>query len=238
MPLVTIRAAWGLSDVPKRKVGYLLLFGAALWLLGSAVAQTPSSRVEGNQFISPANPKIRLSLSDGLKYLGVVPFKIDSLAAGHRYVFVRADEGKHIQQMFIVQQEGFLPSSSEIYRYAIRNPVRLGKFDYWHSVLIYDNEKNIREEPGKEADLTLQFLKAHGYQLESELVMSRFARPADAQHKHEVIFFCYENLSAYGKKLAELPHDSDGDATGLEADEIKKREDQSCRDSFQVVGDE
>ncbi|MGZ4818808.1 MAG: hypothetical protein ACXVZJ_09285 [Terriglobales bacterium] len=52
-----------------------------------------------------------------------------------------------------------------------------------------------------------RFLAAHGYMLEPELIMSRFARPADSQHKHEIIFFCFENLSSYEHKLADFPEE-------------------------------
>jgi hypothetical protein len=48
------------------------------------VVSRPASRVEGRQLISSANPQIRVKVDASLKYLGVVPFSIDDLAAGHR----------------------------------------------------------------------------------------------------------------------------------------------------------
>ena len=41
--------------------------------------------------------------------------------------------------MFIIQQEGFLPSSDDTYKYPITNPVKLGSFEYRQTVIIYDN---------------------------------------------------------------------------------------------------
>lgn len=203
----------------------------ALFTLKAATCQTQPSRVEGNTFISPDNPKIRVSIDKNLEYVGSVPFTIDHVAAGKRYVFVHATPDKHVQQMFIIQQEGFLPTSDDTYKYPITSPVKLGSFEYRHSVIMYDNDVEIRKEPGKEGDLTKRFLTAHGYRLEPELIMPRFARPADPGHRHEIIFFCYENLASYGHKLTDFPEGPDR----TELQDIKLKADENCRDTFQVA---
>src|ERR1700749_937501 len=121
-------------------------------------AQTQESRVEGNIFISAENPKLRLAVDQKFRYLGSVPFTIGKIAAGHRFIFVHAAADKRVQQMFVIQQEGFLPSSDDTYKYPITDPARLGNSDYRHSVTFDDNDADIREGPGKEADLTKRFL--------------------------------------------------------------------------------
>jgi hypothetical protein len=199
--------------------------------LKPAGGQTQASRVEGNTFVSPDNPKIRVTVDKGLDYVGSVPFTMDHVAAGKRYVFVHATPDKHVQQMFIIQQEGFLPPWDETYKYPITNPVKLGSFEYRHSVIIYDNAAAIVEEPGNEGDVTKRFLMAHGYILEPGLIMPRFARPADSQHKHEIIFFCYENLSSYGHRVTDFPEGSDS----LIEQDIKHKVDENCRSIFQVT---
>lgn len=206
------------------------LVACALWTVGFQHSEAQSAPVEHNTFVSPANPKIHVKVNKKLEYVGGVPFTIDDEAGGNRYVFVHATRDKHIQQMFVIQQEGFFSSSNEIYRYKITNPAKLGNFDYQHSVIMYDDEANIREEPGKEADLTRRFLAARGYVLEPELVMSRFARPADSERKHEIIFFCYENLSSYGHKLRDFPEGSESP----EKQEVKLKVDENCREDFRV----
>ena len=196
--------------------------------LRAAAAQ--SSRVEKNTFISPANPALRVEVNRRLRYVGSLPFTIDDVAGGNRYVFVRATADKHVQQMFIIQQEGFFPSSNDTYKYSITHAARLGESDYQHSVIIDDYDARVREEPGKEADLTQRFLRARGYVLEPEMVMSRFARPADTQHKHEIIFFCHENLSSYGHQLRDFPEGQDNP----EKQKILDKVDENCRNSFHV----
>jgi hypothetical protein len=209
-------------------LGCLLAF--TLWASGSQRCQAQSAQVEHNTFISPANPKIRVKVDRKFEYVGSLPFTIDDQAGGNRYVFVHATRDKHVRQMFIIQQEGFFASSGEIYRYKITTPAKLGNFDYQHSVIMYDDEANIREEPGKEADLTRRFLATRGYVLEPELVMSRFARPADSERKHEIIFFCYENLSSYGHKLKDFLERSESP----DKQEIKLKVDENCREDFRV----
>ena len=163
-------------------------------------------------------------------YVGSFPFTIDDVAGGHRYVFAQVDSNKHIRRMFIVQQEGFLPSSGDTYKYPITNPATLGSVDYQHSVIMDNNDVRVREEPGKEADLTEQFLKLHGYVSEPEVIMSRFARPADTQRRHEIIFFCYENLSSYGHKLSDFPEG----LSSPEKEKIKRQVDENCQHIFRV----
>jgi len=215
---------------PRIGIGLSCFIALTLWAAEPADNRDQSSRVENNTFISPDNPEIRVSVDRKFKYVGSLPFAIDDVARGNRYVFVQADPKKHIQRMFIVQQEGFLPSSNDTYKYPITNPETLGGSDYQHSVIIDDNDARIREEPGKEADVTQRFLALHGYLLEPEVIMSRFARPADAQHKHEIIFFCYENLSSYGHKLTDFPEGLDNP----EKQNIKHKADENCRRVFRV----
>ncbi|MBV9086976.1 MAG: hypothetical protein JOY79_05800, partial [Acidobacteriaceae bacterium] len=181
-------------------IGLSVLIAVISWAAEPANCQDQLSRVESNTFISTENPDIRVNVDRKFKYIGSVPFVIENAAKGNRYIFVQANPEKHIQRMFIIQQQGFVPSSGEIYRYKITTPAKLGTSDYQHSVILYDNDANIREEPGKESDLTKRFLADQGYVLEPELVMSRFARPVGSERKHEIIFFCFENLSSYRHK--------------------------------------
>jgi hypothetical protein len=217
-----------MSD-PRIRVGLICLLALTL-----AAAEPPHNRdvsswVRNNTFISPDNPRIRVKVDRKFEYVGSVPFTIGD-AGGNRYVFVHATRAKHIDRMFIIQQEGFFASSNDTYKYRITSPAKLGSFEYQHSVILDDNDAVIREEPGKEADLTQRFLAAHGYVLEPELIMSRFARPADAQRKHEIIFFCFENLSSYGHKLSDFPEGS----ANPEKQRIKQKVDEDCRNAFRV----
>jgi len=214
----------------RRGIGLGCFIALIFWAAEPANCQDQLSRVESNTFISSDNPDIRVSVDRKFKYIGSFPFAVEKVARGNRYIFVQANPEKHIQRMFIIQQEGFVQSSDEIYRYKITTPAKLGISDYQHSVILYDNDANIREEPDKEAELTQRFLADHGYVLEPELVMSRFARSADPERKHEIIFFCFENLSSYRHKLKDFREASDS----TEKQDIKQKADKNCRSTFRV----
>lgn len=222
----------GKSRMAGLRIGFAVSYWAALALCAGqpSANSEAAARVEKNTFLSSSNPKIRVEVNKKLKYIGEVPFTIGDQASGVRHLFIRATRDKNVQQMFLIQREGILPSSDDTYKYRITKPAMLGSFAYQHSVIFEDMAATIREEPGKEADVTQQFLTAHGYVLEPDLVMSRFARPADPEHKHEIIFFCFENLSAYGHRLADFSTGSDNP----NKEEIKKKADENCRDAFRV----
>ena len=219
-----------MPEAARIGIGLGFLIALISWAAEPANCQDQLSRVESNTFISSDNPDIRVNVDTKFKYIGSLPFAIEKVARGNRYIFVQANPEKHIQRMFIIQQEGFVPSSDEIYRYKITTPAKLGISDYQHSVILYDNDANIREEPGKEADLTKRFLADQGYVLEPELVMSRFARSADSERKHEIIFFCFENLSSYRHKLEDFREGLDSP----EKQDIKQKVDENCRSAFRV----
>jgi hypothetical protein len=188
------------------------------------------TRVEGHTFISPVNPKIRVQVDKKFMYVGSVPFVIDKVAAGKRYVFVRATQKHFIEQMFLIQQEGFLPTSDDTYKYRLMNSAKLGNAEYLHSVILYDNDASIREAPGKEAEVTTRFLAEQGYVMDPEQVMSRVARPVDEQRRHEIVLFCFENLATFGHRLADFPEGSQN----LEKELIKKQADENCQKTFRV----
>lgn len=229
---MTFLKRWRLILMPRLRVGIALscLVAHTVWAGQPASNRHQLPGVKHNIFVSPENPQIRVTVDKKFKYVGSVPFTIDGLAGGNRYVFVHAPEGKHIQRMFIIQQEGFLPTSNDTYKYKITNSATLGRSEYQHSVMLYDNDAIVREAPGKEADVTWRFLIAHGYVLEPELIQVRFARAADSQRKHEIILFCYENLSSHGYKLADFPKDSDSPKKL----DIKQAADENCRNAFRV----
>lgn len=194
------------------------------------MSQSAPAQVQHNTFTSSENPVLVLTVDRHFKYLGSLPFTIDGVAAGYRYLFVQAGPSKHVQKMFVIQHEGFLPSANDTYRYKITTPAKLGHFDYQHTVILDDNAARIREEPDKEAAATQRFLSNRGYSLGPELVMARFARPVGEARRHEIIFFCFENLASYGHKLSDFANGADA----AEQESIKANVDKNCRASFEV----
>jgi hypothetical protein len=117
-------------------------------------------------------------------------------------MWAEVDTGKRLRRTFIVQVEGYYPDDQGFYKYG--TPRR----SLSTQCFIYDNDQSAREKPGNESDLTRQFFRDKGYEWESQLVMSRFARIVDDSRKHEIIFFYYENLKNYTtKRAADFPEE-------------------------------
>ena len=154
--------------------------------------------MRGGVFVSETLPPFRLTPGAGLVYLGAHPFRIGAIAEGERHVFADRADGV-VHRLLVLQFESILPSSTEEYRYRITNPVELGGIPYRHSVHLYRVSDSIREAPGSELALTVDFLREKGLTLPDEQAMSRYARVIGADRKHELLIFYHESLVDWGK---------------------------------------
>jgi len=154
--------------------------------------------MRGGVFVSETLPTFRLTPGPGLVYLGAHPFRIGAIAEGERHVFAE-HAGGIVRRLLVLQFENILPSSTEEYRYRISNPVELGGVPYRHSVHLYRISESIREDPGSELALTVDFLQGKGLTLPDEQAMSRYARVIGADKKHELLIFYHESLADWGK---------------------------------------
>jgi hypothetical protein len=205
--------------VGDSKIRYRIILVILLCVATQLRTTEPVRTVRDNTLASDRLPAISVQVQKEFKYLGRIPLNIKNIAVGERFVFVHADQNLRIHRMFIVQMEGFLPDVEEIYRWKMENPRRLGHHDYRHNVSFYDNEAEIRENPGSEAEATMSFLKAKGYSLDVELTQSRFARVVGDDRKHEFLLFYTESMRDHGLKLADFSEDKPTNANKLSVEE-------------------
>ena len=191
------------SNIEKLLICLILLVFA-----NSVFAQTAERRVVKNTLISDKLPKIKIVIDKKFKYVGSFAFKIREVAAGERYVFVDAKNGK-VNRMFIAQFEGFLPGVDDFYRYNFDNAQMFGSHKFRQNTFAYSNAESRRENPVGEGVLTFDFLKKKGFSLEDELMMSRFLTVPDAEKKHELILFYIENVNQTKHKLSEFYKDDE-----------------------------
>jgi hypothetical protein len=169
-------------------VAWLICFGvAAAKSIPQSSLPEPNADVQGNILSADAPYSLKITPDPKFQYLGRFPFDIAGIAGGYRYVWGEADSGKHLHRTFIVQAEGYYPDNQDFYKYGTPTPATLAGDAYQHNVWIYDNDQSAQEKPGNESDLTRKFLRDKGYEWESQLVMSRFARIVDESRKHEII---------------------------------------------------
>lgn len=192
----------------KSNIKNLLICLIVLVFVNSIFAQNAERRIEKNILISDKLPKVKIVVDKKFKYVGSFAFKIRDVAAGERYVFVDAKNGK-VKRMFIAQFEGFLPGVDDFYRYNFDNAQMFGSHKFRQNTFAYSNREARRENPAGEGVLTFDFLKQKGFSVEDELMLSRFLTVPDAEKKHELILFYIENVSESKHKLSEFYKDDE-----------------------------
>lgn len=188
--------------IDKRK--FLILVSVLTLLTLNCFGQNIERTVKGKTLISNQYPNIEIELSGDFKYVGKFDFTIRDIAKGERYVFVEADKRKKIKRMFIAQFEEILPDSTEIYRYNFERAQKFGSHKFRQNTFAYSNNESRKENPLGEGVLTEDFLKQKGYQLEDELMMSRFVTVPDAEKKRELILFYIENVSPTNRYVTDF----------------------------------
>ncbi len=202
-----------------------------LLLISSFGQATTSRRVEGNVLISDSLPSIRIQVDQAFHFLGSFPFQIQNIAAGHRFVFVDADNQK-VRRMFIAQFESILPESTEIYRYNFDNAIPLGGFRFRHNTFAFSFEQDVKENPHKESALTKDFLHKKNYDFPDEWMASRFLALGDESRIHEMILFYMESVDSTGHTIKEF---YDGDTPTDIWQKISKELDKRSRAAFQIL---
>lgn len=163
--------------------------------------------VATNLIISSTLPKVVIQVDDEFEYIGNFDFEIIAqseeyeealrgrpVASGERAVFVKADENKQIQKLFIVQFEGFFPHLDLRYNYNFSKAEQIGDNKYRHNTWFYNSKKLAEQNPQGEGAKTRAFLEEKGFSLEAELMMSRFVGLASEDRKNEIIIFYLETL--------------------------------------------
>ncbi len=165
--------------------------------------------VRGNTLISGKLPQIKIVVDEKFRYAGRFDFRIRDVAAGERFVFVDAEK-KKVKRLFIAQFEGFLPGVDDFFRYSFANAETFGGHKFRHNNFAFSNKEARENNPHGESVLTSDFLKEKGYELEDELMLSRFLTVPDKEKRNELILFYVENISPTEHTLSEF-YDGDNE---------------------------
>lgn len=191
-----------------------------LVLSACATVPGPPRSVHENVLTSTELPRIRIAVEPPFRYAGRVPFQIAGLAAGDRYVFVDT-EGRRVKRLFVAQFESWLPGIDEIYHYDFTGARELGGHRWRHNIGWYSQRASREAQPRGEAAAMHRWLEREGYEVDDELLMSRFLTLGDEQRKSELILFYIENAGENGVTLAEL--DADESRMSAFARELEER---------------
>ena len=168
----------------------------------------PLRYVQGDHFISTANPHLEIRLDPKFQYIGHVEFDLSNIAHVDRHIFVVAN-ASHIRRMFILQFEGFLDNNSNTYHFPMDTPIDLGGIPFTHHNYFFSNAADIAANPAAEIAHTNRFLNANGFQIEDEQMTSRFARIVGAAKRRELILFYHENLRDTGNTMQQIARDDE-----------------------------
>lgn len=173
--------------------------------------EPPSRYQSDNVVYSAANPSLRVTVSDDFHYVGRFDFTLKEIVEGERFVFVDADSSK-VERLFIIQFENFLPNNEHTYNYSFDNAETIGQHKYRQNTWAYSNADAKADNPNGEGSLTANYLESQGYELEDELMMSRFVMVPDSARRHEMILFYLENASHTGYTIDTF-YDADDNPT-------------------------
>lgn len=148
-------------------------------------------------------PDAKLIVNEDYKYLGSSKFEMIELVTVERLIYAKI-EGKEIQSMVVIQIEEVLDGVDFEYIWSVRNPVRLGQHDYQFGTFFFDTAQVIENNPGKEMDMTMQFLQQKNLNFVSGWTSSRYARITDDVGRSELIIFYMEPVEATGFTLADF----------------------------------
>jgi|GEM_PF-947411 len=217
------------------KLGFIasVLFFIAQPALGQSDRPTlPDRSVLNNVLVSSSLPEIRVAVAPEFTYVGRFDFFIRDVAYGERFVFVDADD-KKVQRLFIFQFEGFLPTNTMTYNYNFSQAEEMGGFRFRQNTWAYSNNDALINSPEGEGSLTAKFLRSKGYELEDELMMSRFLMVPDEERRNELILFYLENASTTGRSIASFYDNQDNRTAHWR--EISKELTARSRESFSIV---
>ncbi|HEX8736645.1 MAG TPA: nuclear transport factor 2 family protein [Pyrinomonadaceae bacterium] len=184
-----------LSNVPKPKT-----------TTGEVSSNAGKNRsVNKNKILSLENPFVRIEVDEQLQNVGILNWILKNVARVERYVYATHDGDKRIRRLFIAQFEAYLPGVKGAYTFEVKNPTRLGNFDYQTDIGVYNFAERIAANPGAEPEVTKALFDQNGLKVDDDYLVARYARITDAVDKrHELILFYFENLRDLGFTRAQL----------------------------------
>ena len=211
--------------------------------LSKSESKAPSRYVENNVLTSDTLPNIKIRVANEFDYVGSFYFEI--IAASEEYAdsiqghavaagdFVKSDEEKKIEKLFIVQLEGFLPAYGFTYNYNFDSAEQIGNNKYRFNTWFYNSKQQALDNPNNEGAKTRAFLEDKGYTMEDEFMMSRFVGLASQDRKNEIILFYTEMLKGTtGYSLEEY----ENTVSKEEQQKIEEAFVERSRGSFEVLG--
>lgn len=204
----------------------LFLFGTlALLVLASAAAaaeRSPERVVRGSTITSAHDPAITIRLPKHVRYAGAARWDLYDICDAELHVFVEADPQQHVQRLYWVQFEHYLPDNSYTYTYPFTEKLTLGGREF-------DVTTNFRPtltpapKVGSDRERVFQLVQRAGYQLPSETMSVRLVHLLDDAKRQELMFIYMEDLALNRSNVAQLQEaETDSKWQGLKVELIER----------------
>jgi hypothetical protein len=185
----------------------------------ASTSQAPIRTVEGQVLISTRLPAIRLEFDKEFRYVGGHAFVLYDVAHAEQHFFVEADQDKHINRLYWVQFEGYLPENNEKYNYKVSKTIELGGLEF----IVDAYARNIKANPGRpdsDGAHARAFLESKGYRLASDEILSqRLVHLTDETKRNELMIIYLEDLSKQGLTASDV---APGGRAAPQWEEMKK----------------
>lgn len=133
---------------------------------------------------------LELRVPSEFEYVGSFVFDLAAGARVDRHVF--ADGAPAPRRLIVVQFEAFLPGVDDHYRYALRDPVRIGRETYGRTSGVLSVREELAASPGAEIARTADHLASRGLAIGDRHAVARYARILGEDRRREILIFYHE----------------------------------------------
>lgn len=177
----------------------MLLFCTCL----TAEIKGPERQVQANVITSERDPKVRIELPKSVRYLGADRWVLYGIADCELHAFVEADGEKHVQRLYWVQFEGYVPTRPELkHTYDSPRMTKLGGMDFYVDTWV--RPINAATQPGSDLEHIQALIRAKGYKLPAGMISVRLVHLLDEQKRKELMIIYSEDVVPTGFTAAEL----------------------------------
>ncbi|QNJ99777.1 hypothetical protein [Dyella telluris] len=168
-----------------------------------AQAAAPERTVSGSSVISTHDPKIRVDLPASAQYVGADRWLLLGFDDCEMHLFVDADANRHIQRLYWVQFEAYIPSRPELHHdYSGSRRIRINGLEFYLDTWVQNADEPT--EKGSDSEHQRQLLAAKGYRRPTNGMYVRLVHLPDAQMRKELMVIYGEDLAPTGFTASQL----------------------------------
>lgn len=180
-------------------------------VLGAPTTEcAPERSVQGHSLVSTHDPAVRVDLPASAIYVGEDRWILQEYADDvELHAFVDTDKGKHVQRLYWLQFEAYLPSHPELHHsYDSKRHATLGGMDFLVDTWV--EKVSSGDNPDSDSVHLKTLLAAEGYALAPSMMSVRFVHLMDGGRKE--LMFIYSEPVPDGYTAGEL------DSGGVDAE--------------------